>query len=522
MMRARNSAAVGGGAAADAGDDLSPYILGAVIGRGGFGVVYEALNVATGENVAIKRLSRRARHFDDVATELHLLQRLQHANIVRFVEAMPRPSALWIVLELVEGGSLASAIQRYGVFNEPLAAMYLSQALAGLVYLHSEGVVHRDVKAANLLVTKEGIVKLADFGIADDSSASDPAAPSEAGSPYWMAPEAITTAGAAASAVTTAADIWSVGATTLELLTGKPPYWDMPQAAAMFHIVQDSAAPIPTAGATLSQTAVEFLSRCLCKDPADRGTALELSRHPWIVNGVVAVQRERDLRRAQASTLLVQPVQQPPGRADSAPSRQSHHDETAAPATAATSAAVHGTPALSFLQAEAALPARGIVDLSVSADVEGRAGRLRLPRGHGGTLPLAVALASSSAAQADAAAAQAPPPQQPQRERVHIAVSASDTPGRTTQVFHLSLDAWESSCDVETPAVARGDTNAASIAVAASNPSLVDQVGVVTDPPVGKALQGAVRGENDDDDYADDVMEDDDDDDGDFRALKLR
>jgi serine/threonine protein kinase len=113
--------------------------------------------------------------------------------------------------------------------------------LEGLVYLHEQGVIHRDIKAANILTTKEGHVKLADFGVAKKSvpggeeDNDDPA-----GSPYWMAPEIIELNGA-----TTKSDIWSVGCTIIELATGAPPYFDLDPTPALFKIVQDDCPPIP-------------------------------------------------------------------------------------------------------------------------------------------------------------------------------------------------------------------------------------------------------------------------------------
>lgn len=114
----------------------------------------------------------------------------------------------------------------------------MSQVLHGLLYLHEQGVIHRDIKGANILTTKEGLVKLADFGVATKQSGLDQS--SVVGTPYWMAPEVIELSGA-----TTSSDIWSLGCTVIELIEGKPPYHKLQPMQALFRIVNDEHPPIP-------------------------------------------------------------------------------------------------------------------------------------------------------------------------------------------------------------------------------------------------------------------------------------
>ncbi len=121
----------------------------------------------------------------------------------------------------------------------------MSQVLHGLLYLHEQGVIHRDIKGANILTTKEGLVKLADFGVASRTTGLSES--SVVGTPYWMAPEVIELSGA-----TTASDIWSLGCTVIELLEGKPPYYNLQPMPALFRIVNDDHPPLPQGASPVS------------------------------------------------------------------------------------------------------------------------------------------------------------------------------------------------------------------------------------------------------------------------------
>lgn len=173
----------------------------------------------------------------------------------------------------------------------------MTQVLSGLVYLHDQGVIHRDIKGANILTTKEGLVKLADFGVATKSNLSES---SVVGTPYWMAPEVIELTGA-----TTASDIWSLGCTVIELLDGKPPYHKLQPMPALFRIVNDDHPPLPEGA---SPAVRDFLMQCFQKDPNLRVSAKKLLKHPWIVNAkkTDSVVSEKPTKYEQA----VQSVQQ--------------------------------------------------------------------------------------------------------------------------------------------------------------------------------------------------------------------
>ena len=282
---------------------VGDYLLGEAIGKGAHGQVYRAIDQRDGTVVAIKEIPLRgldAAALRAITVETDLLSSLSHPNVVAYLGTVETPSYRYIVLELAENGSLAGIVKptRFGPCPEPLAAVYAAQMLDGLAYLHAQGVVHRDVKGANVLTTKDGVVKLADFGVAVRAGAGaganaddDDAGPRRSsldgehevqGTPYWMAPEVIEMGGA-----TAASDVWSVACTVIELVTGAPPYFDMQPMPAMFAIARDPRPPLPERA---SPALRDFLKRCFRKDPKTRPSAAEMREHEWIRR---ASERER-------------------------------------------------------------------------------------------------------------------------------------------------------------------------------------------------------------------------------------
>ncbi|KNA04803.1 hypothetical protein SOVF_196330 [Spinacia oleracea] len=257
------------------------YMLGDEIGKGAYGRVYKGLDLENGDFVAIKQVSLENIAQEDlniIMQEIDLLKNLNHKNIVKYLGSLKTRSHLHIILEYVENGSLANIIKpnKFGPFPEQLVAHYIAQVVEGLVYLHEQGVIHRDIKGANILTTKEGLVKLADFGVATKLTEADVNTHSVVGTPYWMAPEVIEMSGVCA-----ASDIWSVGCTVIELLTCVPPYYDLQPMPALFRIVQDEHPPIPDG---LSADMADFLRLCFQKDARLRPDAKTLLSHPWILN----------------------------------------------------------------------------------------------------------------------------------------------------------------------------------------------------------------------------------------------
>ncbi|KAI1274566.1 hypothetical protein F5Y07DRAFT_372767 [Xylaria sp. FL0933] len=257
---------------------LKDYRLGECIGKGAFGAVYKAFNWGTGEAVAVKQIklvNLPKSELRMIEAEIDLLKNLHHDNIVKYIGFVKSADCLNIILEYCENGSLHSICKAYGKFPENLVGVYMTQVLQGLQYLHDQGVIHRDIKGANILTTKDGKVKLADFGVSTSTLAGPDKEAQVVGTPYWMAPEIIELSGA-----TPASDIWSLGCTVIELLSGKPPYHHLQAMPALFAIVNDDHPPLPEG---VSSAARDFLMQCFQKDPNLRVSARKLLKHNWIV-----------------------------------------------------------------------------------------------------------------------------------------------------------------------------------------------------------------------------------------------
>lgn len=228
------------------------WMKGEMIGKGSFGAVYLCLNVTTGEMMAVKQVEVPKYSSQNEAilstvealrSEVSTLKDLDHLNIVQYLGFENKNNIYSLFLEYVAGGSVGSLIRMYGRFDEPLIKHLTTQVLKGLAYLHSKGILHRDMKADNLLLDQDGICKISDFGISRKSkdiySNSDM---TMRGTVFWMAPEMVDTKQGYSAKV----DIWSLGCIVLEMFAGKRPWSNLEVVAAMFKIGKSkSAPPIP-------------------------------------------------------------------------------------------------------------------------------------------------------------------------------------------------------------------------------------------------------------------------------------
>ncbi|ORZ34779.1 hypothetical protein BCR44DRAFT_1144036 [Catenaria anguillulae PL171] len=256
------------------GNVTDQYIVGNCIGRGSFGAVFRAIHMESHHTVAIKRFALADRkQMESILKEVRKMESLDHPNVVKYLGYVQTDKDFNIILEYVENGSLASTLKHFGPLPERVVGSIVCKVLQGLVYLHDRGLKHLDLKAANILTTKDGCVKLSDFGVSQSSV--DTSSDKFVGSAYWMAPEVITLEG-----THTASDIWSLGCTIIELLTGLPPYFDLLAMSALYKIVEDGCPPFPEG---ISPQLKDFLSSCFRKDCKERATARALLEHVWMI-----------------------------------------------------------------------------------------------------------------------------------------------------------------------------------------------------------------------------------------------
>lgn len=257
-------------------ENFENYQLGSKLGQGAFGSVYLGLDINTGGLVAIKTipLKKAKGNLASVQSEIDLMSGLNNEHIVQYICSHKTKDYLYIVMEYAEGGSLQHIQKKFANFDEHLAATYIYQVLIGLKYLHSQSIIHRDIKAANILLSNN-IAKLSDFGIS--VNISDPNQHVDVSgqlSAYWSAPEAINM-----ESVTEKSDIWSLGITAIEMFQGTPPYFDLAPIPAMFKIVQNQETPLPEG---ISVDFKEFLQGCLTRNVTFRKSVDELLQSRWI------------------------------------------------------------------------------------------------------------------------------------------------------------------------------------------------------------------------------------------------
>ncbi|KAI8813343.1 kinase-like domain-containing protein, partial [Cladochytrium replicatum] len=248
------------------------------------------VNRKTNELVALKilDLDTDSDEITDVQKEINLLGACDSELITRYLGSHLEGTKLWIVLEYGAGGSLR-AILRSGPIEEKYIAVIAREVLMALVYLHkSANIVHRDIKAANILLTGEGRVQLCDFGVAGQITMSSLRRTSFVGTPYWMAPEVINRA-----QYDYKADVWSFGITIIELATGNPPLAEFDPRRAIFMIPRTN--PPRLGEGPFSPALREFVSLCLQEDPAERLTAEELLRTKFIRSAIKSTTILQDL-----------------------------------------------------------------------------------------------------------------------------------------------------------------------------------------------------------------------------------
>ncbi|KAI5968840.1 KIC1 [Candida margitis] len=257
---------------------ISQYKRTEVIGRGKFGVVYKAYHKQTKQVFAIKVLNLDTEEEDiiDVQQEIQFLTELKNVpNITHYYGSILNDTKLWIVMDYCAGGSLRTLLKP-GVMEEKYIGVIVRELLLTLSAVHKLGVMHRDLKAANVLISKEGNVQLCDFGVAAKVVSNSSKRTTMAGTPYWMAPEVIKSG----EAYNSKADIWSLGITVYEIATGNPPYCDKDASWAMQLISKGT--PPRLEGREYSPALKECVALCLDENPEERPSADELIRCKFV------------------------------------------------------------------------------------------------------------------------------------------------------------------------------------------------------------------------------------------------
>lgn len=246
------------------------------IGQGASGGVFTARTVDTEQLVAIKQMVLAQQPKKDlIVNEIEVMQQSRHPNIVNFLSAFLTHGELWVVMEYMEGGPLTDIVL-HSILSEGQIAAITKECLTGLCHLHAHGVIHRDIKSDNVLMSLRGDVKLTDFGFCAQLGPAQTKRVTMVGTPYWMAPEVVTRKEYGARV-----DIWSLGVLCIEMIEGEPPYLNENPLRALY-LIATNGTPKLQHPEKLSATLRDFISTCLEVDVEKRPDAAPLLEHPFL------------------------------------------------------------------------------------------------------------------------------------------------------------------------------------------------------------------------------------------------
>uniref|UniRef100_A0A3B4U7H0 non-specific serine/threonine protein kinase n=1 Tax=Seriola dumerili TaxID=41447 RepID=A0A3B4U7H0_SERDU len=247
------------------------------IGEGSTGVVCIATEKHSGRQVAVKMMDlRRQQRRELLFNEVVIMRDYQHRNVVEMFKSALVEEELWVIMEYLQGGALTNIVSE--TLSEEQIATVCEAVLQALAYLHSQGVIHRDIKSDSILLTLDGRVKLSDFGFCAQISKDIPKRKSLVGTPYWMAPEVISK-----SPYGTEVDVWSMGIMVVEMVDGEPPYFSETPVAAMKRLRDELAPTVRNVSQQISPVLKDFLDRMLTRDPLERASATDLLEHPFLL-----------------------------------------------------------------------------------------------------------------------------------------------------------------------------------------------------------------------------------------------